>query len=73
MKTTLFSLLSIILSCAITFADYTASGNGYNRGDAYMMAIGSAPNGYQWTIIRVNYRPLGDGRYNCVITWKENN
>ncbi len=71
MKTILFSSIALILYCAIVQADYTAAGNGYNKGDAYVMAIGSAPNGYQWQIIRVNYFQLGNGRYNCSVTWRE--
>jgi hypothetical protein len=70
MKTILFSLI-LFCSYSVSYADYTASGGGNSKGEAYISAIANAPSGTQWTIYKISYYPAFNCTYSCNITWRE--
>lgn len=50
------------------YADYTVSGSGPTKGDAYINAMSKAPSGPHWILNRIYYSP---NMKTCTIIWKE--
>jgi len=50
-----------------SYADYTVTGSGDSRGEAYVSAMSRAPSGAHWEIYRIYYNPNGSM---CTIIWK---
>jgi len=63
-----FIFISILLT-SFCKADYTVTGYGSNKGDAYVSAMAKAPSGQHWVLNRIYYSP---SQQECTIIWKIN-
>lgn len=52
-------------------ADYSSSGSGDSKGEAYIQAMSGAPSGVHWVINSINYNFGYVNKYNCTIVWKQ--
>lgn len=63
-------ILILFLLISNSFGDYVVSGDGENKGDAYITAMSKAPSGNHWVLSSIRYSRGYQG-YICTVVWKE--
>lgn len=65
------SLIILLITITTSFGNYTSSGIGSSRSEAYLNAMRSAPSGQHWILKKISYRPSSGCRYTCNILWEQ--
>lgn len=64
-------IVIFILTIINSYADYSSSGSGNSKGEAYIKAMSNAPSGSHWILHSINYSIGYSNKYICTVIWKQ--